>query len=60
MNYTNIIESLKRLDATVNKVFDYSIDSIGCRHVVWWNQAAGVTQHFYFNKDGILDNLIIN
>ena len=60
MNYTDIMESLKCLDPTVNKVFDYSIDSIGCRHVVWWNQTARVTQHFYFDKDGNLDDLIIN
>ena len=59
MNYIKIIKSLKCLDTTTNKVFDYYIDSINCRHVVWWNQTAGVTQHFYFNKDGILDNLII-
>ena len=59
MNYIKIIKSLKCLDTTTNKVFDYYIDSIGCRHVVWWNQTSGVTQHFYFNKDGILDDLII-
>jgi len=59
MNYAKIIETLKRLDTTTNKVIDYYIDSIDCRHVIWWNQTAGITQHFYFNKGGNLDNLII-
>ena len=59
-NYTNIIESLKCLDETTNKVFDYSIESIGYRHVVWWNQVSGITQHFYFDDNGRLYNFIIN
>ena len=48
MDYTNIINFLKRLDTTTNKIFDYSIESIECRHVVWLNQLTGITQHFFF------------
>jgi len=60
MTYEKIIAALKTLDPAENEIFDYRIEMFQIRRVAWWNKPSNVTQHYYFDENDVLYNVVVN